>query len=136
MVEKKQQALPATKIYRSEDFLSVYANNIQFEASVWDLKILFGELDQSDGRIDVEQHTGVNLTWMQAKILAYYLRLNIAVHEMSNGKISVPDSVMPPILELNSIGWPDTPEAREIVHMLNRLREELFSTQRRGLPLP
>ena len=32
---------------RDPDFTSLYANNIRIERSVWDLKLIFGELDQS-----------------------------------------------------------------------------------------
>ena len=34
-----------------KDFATIYANNFQFEPSVWDLKIVFGQLDQQIGAI-------------------------------------------------------------------------------------
>ncbi len=38
---------PELKIEKDEDLLEVYANNVFFESSVWDIKMLFGTLDQS-----------------------------------------------------------------------------------------
>jgi hypothetical protein len=82
-----------SKNQRADDFVSVYANNVFFEQSVWDLKIIFGELDQSTGVI--EQHTAVTVPWTLAKIALYYLATQIAGHEIINGKIALPDIIMP-----------------------------------------
>ena len=43
---------------RDEEFAYLYANNVRFESSAFDLKMIFGELDQSgkDG-LTVIQHT-------------------------------------------------------------------------------
>src|ERR1700727_754877 len=79
--------------HRSEDHASVYSNNVGFEQSVWDLKILFGELDQSAGVI--EQHTAVTVPWSIAKISLYYLATQVAGYEIVNGKIPIPPSVVP-----------------------------------------
>ena len=37
-------APPSIPIKRIEDFVSRYANNVNLEISVWDLKLLFSEL--------------------------------------------------------------------------------------------
>jgi hypothetical protein len=92
MEEKTQQQQPLRN-QRSEDFVDSYANNFAFESSVWDLKIIFGQLDQALGAID--QHTGITLTWAAAKILAYYLNINVIAQEIINGKIQIAPSVVP-----------------------------------------
>jgi hypothetical protein len=53
-----QGASSAETFRRDPDFATLYANNIRFEASVWDLKLLFGLLDLSKPTNIVEQHTG------------------------------------------------------------------------------
>ena len=85
---------PQFRNQRSDDFTSAYSNNVSFEASVWDLKIIFGELDQSAGVI--EQHTAITVPWAIAKLAVYYLGTQIAAHEVMNGKIAIPQSVMAP----------------------------------------
>ena len=80
---------------RDEDFASLYANNVQFETSVWDLKIIFGQLDQSRPSGRVDQHTAITLPWLQAKIMAFYLSANVALYEADNGKIQIPLSLQP-----------------------------------------
>jgi len=86
---------------RPDDFASLYANNVQFETSVWDLKLLFGQLDQSETPNFVEQHTAVTLPWVQAKLCAYFLTLNVLINQALNGKIEIPNSVMPTRPDMN-----------------------------------
>jgi len=71
-----------------------YANNTFFESTVWDLKILFGEFSVRNNSID--WHTSVTLPWAQAKLTAYYLLMNVAFHEISQGPIHLPQPVLPP----------------------------------------
>lgn len=80
-------------LHRSEEFESLYANNLHFEASVWDLKLIFGQLDQAKSCI--EQHTAITMPWVHAKIAAYYLLVNILVHQAQEGHIDLPARVLP-----------------------------------------
>ena len=71
-----QDKAPELKIEKDEDLLEVYANNVFFESSVWDIKMLFGTLDQSkDQQISIHQHTAISIPWLQAKVMAYFLHL-------------------------------------------------------------
>lgn len=79
---------------RAEEFISLYANNAQFEASVWDLKILFGQLDQALSVVD--QHTAITMAWPHAKVAAYYMVVNLIIHQARNGHVDLPPSVVPP----------------------------------------
>jgi hypothetical protein len=81
---------------RDEDFTALYANSVVSEHSIWDLKVIFGILDQSVSPMQVVQHTSINLPWVQVKLLSYYLNVAIAIQESYNGKIVVPPVVMPP----------------------------------------
>jgi hypothetical protein len=81
---------------RDEDFTALYANNVVSEHSVWDLKVIFGILDQSISPPQVVQHTSINLPWTQVKLLSYWINVAIAIQEFYNGKINVPAFIMPP----------------------------------------
>jgi hypothetical protein len=98
------------------DFDTVYANNTRFEASVWDFKVLFGELEQHTGREVVNFHTAVTMPWLQVKLLCYYIRLNLAIHELT-GKVAVPPNMLPQPLE------PPTPEQSEAEPLTKQLYE-------------
>ena len=80
---------------RGEDFTSLYANHVQFEPSVWDLKIIFGQLDQAKGPAVVEQHTAITLAWPEAKVAAYFLLANMIGHQSKIGIIPIHNSVIP-----------------------------------------
>src|ERR1700730_1191495 len=74
------------KFERADDFVTAYANNVFFETSVFDIKMTFGELDQPHEKEPfVEQHTAMTLPWMQAKITALLLAINVAAHEKKFG---------------------------------------------------
>jgi hypothetical protein len=109
MPEETTPAAPAVEFRRSEDFVSVYANNALFEASLWDLKVILGILDQTEGKVAIEQHTAVSMPWMQVKLFSYWLRLNIAIYETNNGKIHIPEVVRPPV--------PPEPESKDAQSM-------------------
>jgi hypothetical protein len=109
---------------RGEDFESLYANNVQFQPSEWDIKIVFGELetDTKSNTNFVEQHTGIALSWLQAKIMHYFLTLQLGVYELSHEKISVPPSLMPPVPDPP----PDDPMAKKVFELISEEREKFF----------
>jgi hypothetical protein len=82
-----------------EDFASLYANNITYEASVWDLKLIFGQLDQKliqgQGQTAVDYHTAITLPWSTVKSMVYYLRVNLAGHEAEAGPVKLPARILP-----------------------------------------
>jgi hypothetical protein len=77
-----------------EDVVPVYANNVRFEMSAWDLRMFFGQL-MPGGVAEVDWHTDVAIPWAQAKLMHLYLGINIMLYERQNGKIAVPKIVMP-----------------------------------------
>ena len=80
----------------SEEPSSAYANNAYLEPSVWDLKIIFGQLHGNFGNPDVDWHTEITMPWLQAKLFSYFLNQNITAYETENGKIRIPQALMPP----------------------------------------
>jgi len=119
---------PKLQFKHAEEFASLYANNVQLEQSVWDLKMIFGELDQSQPGGLVEQHTAVSVSWIQAKLLSYFLNLHVEAHELVNGKIRVPDEVLPPEPVTPSGEWAKNPHARAVFELINRRREEFIAS--------
>ena len=100
-----------------------YANNARIETSVWDLKILFGQLDQRSGKWEVDWHTLVTMPWVQAKILDYFLRLNLAYYDHTNGPMMIPDSVKPRALELPENADPRTVQ---LFQTYNKIHKDMF----------
>ena len=84
------------KVERTQNFVSTYANNAIFEASAWDLKIIFGQLDQASGIAEIKQHLAVTIPWAQAKLLLYWLRVQVEVVELESGKIQIRKDLIPP----------------------------------------
>ena len=78
----------------SDEINAEYANNVFFDATVWDLKLIFGEWSSRVNVVD--WHTSVTIPWAQAKLMQYYLALNVEAHERLQGKIQLPVSVLPP----------------------------------------
>ena len=119
-------------IYESaEDFSESYANNVYFESSAWDLKLIFGQLDQGEGKVKIVQHTAVTLPWTQVKLLSYWIKGHLQAHEMANGKVQIPPSIFPPELPppTEKLKKSD-PNVEAIYALFNRLRNELVSDQK------
>jgi hypothetical protein len=101
---------------------SSYANNVRFEANVWDLKLVFGSLVQRLGNSDIDWHTAINIPWELAKLMDYYLRVNIAFRERDHGSLTVPSGMVPkpnPPAE-------DDPKASEFYEMLSKIHKDVF----------
>lgn len=116
-----------TTFKRHEDFVSLYANNVNFELSVWDLKLIFGQLDQSRPEFSIEQHTAITLPWPQAKIGVYYMLLNLMIHQSRNGAINIPASVLPPRPDPNDPAA--EPSYKPALEYLAWIHDQFFSSQ-------
>jgi hypothetical protein len=88
--------VPKVEYVRLPDdkFVEEYANNVFMEASVWDLKLIFGKLDQQKGPNSVVQHSSITLPWNYVKALHYLLGINLHVYEILHGKLSIPRGVI------------------------------------------
>jgi hypothetical protein len=118
---------------RSEEFSEDYANNVVFEVSAWDFKLIFGQVDQSEGKVKIAQHTAITLPWQQAKLLSYWIRAHVEAHELVNGEIPMPDSIIPPEVSVPSEELKKQDANVEAVYgLFNRIREELVADIKRS----
>lgn len=97
-MEKPKKLSP--EFIRDPDFLIRYANNVQFEGSSWDLKLIFGQTDLSIAPNAVVQHTAITIPWPYIKVFSYLFQAQIAAHEAENGRVVVPRNILnaPPIV--------------------------------------
>ena len=91
------------------DMNTEYANSVGFHPTIWDLKILFGELSSRTPSVD--WHTSMTLSWAQVKLMAYYLQVNLALHESRSGNINVPIEMTP--MELPALAESATNDSHE-----------------------
>jgi len=79
------------QVFRSEEFVKVYANNVQIETSIWDCRLTFGELTKAtDGKPSVEQLVTVVMSPQHAKALVGVLAGNLQQYEKQVGEIKLP----------------------------------------------
>jgi hypothetical protein len=110
-----------------DEIVSEYANNTTLEQTVWDLKLIFGEFSQRSNSI--EWHTSITMPWAQAKLLAYYLQLNVEAWELRNGPIKIPDTMIPeapPILPEQE----QDPAQRAVFELISARRQALIEKLR------
>ena len=123
------QTLPCR---RSGDFVSRYSNNVQLESSAFDLKLVFGLLDQSDAlkimKPSVEQHTAINLSWPEVKLLIFFMQLHLAGYEAESGKVKVPLNALPPEPPTTLPPQLDTPAGRRSLEVIRRMRAEFLAS--------
>jgi hypothetical protein len=118
---------------RTEDFVSRYSNNVQLESNSFDLKLVFGLLDQSratkqpTAKPSVEQHTAISLSWPEVKIIMFYLQVHLTGYEMENGKVKIPASAIPPEPPLTPPTQFDNPQGRAALDLIRKLRAEFIT---------
>ena len=80
------------KRVRTDDFISLYANNVSVSISLWDVGMIFGEiLGEEDGKAVIEETVKIVMSREMAKIMNLLLTANIADYEKKNGTIHIPD---------------------------------------------
>ena len=109
----------------SEDFSSAYANQVRFEPSSWDLKFVFGQLDQGSGAPSTEWHTAMTIPWAQAKLGLYFLQVHVAVYEHVFGKIAIPwDGIPPPPVPPTDEEAEQNPNKRAAYEIMQKLYDQ------------
>lgn len=117
---------------RSEAFFQSYANNVYLLTSNWDLKLIFGELDQMQSPNLVVQNGSVTLPWAQVKVLAYFLSLQLTAHEAEFGRLVIPSSIIPEIPAQRPKGFENVPE--ETWQQLRKLYATFLAENPEALP--
>lgn len=114
-----------------DEIVPVYANNVKFEMTAWDLRIMFGQLMPiSEGMGQVDWHTDVTIPWAQAKLMNLFLGMNIALYERENGKITIPPGVLPAPMSSPPEGVDTSnPDAIETFKMVQALVKEFRDGQ-------
>jgi hypothetical protein len=104
-----------------------YANNVLLEATTWDLKVLFGEYTNRARK--VEWHTSMTMPWATAKLLAYFLQVNIAIYETYEQKIKIPVAAIPPLPAPPTAGQDDA-AANALFEKVRLLHEQFIQSLR------
>ena len=97
MAETTGQKPLTPEFQKRDDFTKSYANHVQLLSTNWDLELLFGQIDSSQGPNVVIQHESVTLPWAQAKLLLYFLRSHVEGHEAEFGRLVIPPGIVPKI---------------------------------------
>ena len=105
-------AVPANAVQARQraDFLDRYASNVQFDQSIWGMRIIFGEFRTEQGQPWIEQHTGITMPWPAIKLLIAYLEVNLVMHENAFGSIDLPTYLLPPFPPDIAPGVRENPE--------------------------
>jgi len=130
-IQSPESPVEQLEFRHADNFVRRYANNVQFELTAWDLTIVFGELRQNQpgqqaGKPIVEQHTSITISWPEVKLLCAYLQVNIAAHELDDGKVTVSPRVFPvppPIPDEQA----NNPSAQAIRNLLLKLRDQVLA---------
>lgn len=120
---------PLATFEPDEQMYEAYANNVFYELSSWDLKLIFGQLDQRDGKVKVVQHSAITLPWPLVKLMVFWLRGQIEYHERLNGRIEVPPPVIPQELPpLTEEAKKQDPNAEAAYEIFSRMREQFIES--------
>jgi hypothetical protein len=93
-----------------------YANMVNFGNTIWDIRMIFGQMIQRGGEEVFDPKLAVTLPWLQAKAMSVYLQLNIFFHEKTNGKIEIPSHLLPsPVEPSEEITDPNIRASYELV---------------------
>lgn len=118
-----------TSFQRADDLIARYSNNVRFELTVHDLKLIFGESDQGTGVEVIRQHTTITMPWSVAKLMRYYLGINMLFHELYVGKIVVaPPQIPLPFPEPSQEAITTDSKATKAFELANKMREEFLAS--------
>ncbi len=89
--DQKTKTERTMKRVRSPNHVSVYANNVQIEVNLFDIKVSFGELMEArEDQVTFEDKVTVIFSPQHAKVLAAALLQNIGNYEKQFGIINIP----------------------------------------------
>jgi len=130
MPNKSKSKKPGDLQYqRADDFVNAYANNAYYESSAWDLKIVFGQVDQPIGTPAIIRQTiAITIPWAQAKLLSYFVRLHVEANEIQNGKVSIRPDLVPPVPPALTEEQAKDPNAQKLLELATKLRNEFIAT--------
>jgi hypothetical protein len=127
---------PPLKYERTEQFVSSYANSLILESTAWDIKLIFGLVEQVAGTMPAEavvkQHLAVTIPWSHAKLALFWLRLQVEAAEASvKAKIPIRSDLLPPEVSQLPRLTPEQendPSVKEFRELYRRIREEFLAS--------
>jgi hypothetical protein len=84
---------------------------------------------RSEDHYIVEQHTSMTLAWLQAKMMLYYMSIQVGVYEMSHGKIPIPLGAIPPEPQPPTEEQAKDPFTYRMYEYMKKMREQLLAEQ-------
>jgi hypothetical protein len=122
-------AVPQTTFELADEVYEAYANHIYYESSSWDLKLIFGQMDQTGGKVRIVQHSAITVPWPLVKLTIFWLKGQLEAHELANGKIRIPPPIIPPPLPpITAEDKRSDPNAEAVYAIFNRLRDEFIAS--------
>src|SRR5712691_9755447 len=104
MRESKEPARPTAQekeleSVRSENFVRVYANSAQIETTLWDFKLIFGEIAKSGDKMVIDESVAIVMSPQHAKAFVGVLANNLREYEKRVAEIKLPAPEDPPVTE-------------------------------------
>jgi len=128
MAENTTEQPTTSRFEHTESFISSYANSVTFEPTAWDLKLIFGQLDQVSNTTVVKQHLAVTIPWAQVKLALFWLRLQVDAMEEQAGKIPLRKDVIPPELPPLTNEQRNDPATKKLYECYRKAREEFIAS--------
>jgi hypothetical protein len=134
MTDTTQASAPSSspQFVRTDEFSYHYANSIVYESTAWDLKIIFGQFEQTSFNPPtgvVKQRLAVTVPWPQAKLALFWLRVQVEAAELAvNAKIPIRPDLLPAELPALTAEEEKDPRAPEFHELYRRLREEFLAS--------
>lgn len=127
--ETTAKVTPSIRAERTDNFFATYANSVMFEPTAWDLKFIFGQIEQaSDGGTIVKQHLAVSVSWPQIKLALFWLRMQVEAMEEQSGKIAIRKDVLPPEPPPLTPEQAKDPVAKKFYESYIKAREEFLAS--------
>jgi hypothetical protein len=130
----KPQPSSGIEYRRADDFSAQYANNVFYETSLWDMKLIFGQLDQTLGPNVVVQHGSITMPWPQVKMMLYFLRANLAAHEARNGRVGLQPTLISLVPDKVPKELASNPKEVKTHAALLKIQQEFFAENPEAAP--
>jgi hypothetical protein len=131
MDEQASSTKPDVIFQRAEDFRSFYANSVLTDANAWDVKLIFGQIDEVDNERAIKQNVAVSMSFGLAKLTLYWIEAAIIAHEIETGRrVGIRDNVLPPPLTPLSPEQEKVPDLVKYQEAMKQLRDKFIASLR------
>jgi hypothetical protein len=117
------------KAVRGEDFVNLYANHLISDSTAWDMKLTFGQFEETDGKTVIRQKAAINLPFGLAKLAIYWMQIAIIAHEIETGrKVNIRQNMRPPAPPEPSSELANDPTVTEYYNVVKKLYEDFIAS--------